>query len=73
MPISVNSNSRYSKNQHFTEKKTVFHPYFASKKTAINKMGTDAKQTKESLTDEMNETIIPVANVEMACKIKLNG
>lgn len=36
-------------------------------------MGTDAKHTKDSFTDEVNETIMPVANVEMACKIKLNG
>lgn len=48
-------------------------PYFASKKTEINNRGTVIKQIDDNFTDEINETMIPVVNVEIACKIKLSG
>lgn len=47
--------------------------YLASKKTDINSRGTVIKQIDDNFTEEINETIIPVVNVEIACKIKLSG
>lgn len=63
----------FLKDQAIFERPLLNCNYLASKKTAISNIGTEAKQIRESLTDELNDTRMPVANVEIACKIKLNG